>query len=362
MDLCLKSTASSAEIVASRLEDDIETLKLKPGTRLQPLRELAVKYNTSYLTIRKATNSLCQKGILSSRRGSGVYIASNPKNNDTGKREVKNKTISLVFCGMEEHITTRQLYNRLLYGVEKQAREQGYNVVISLLKDIESFRKSDVFDNSAGFLMLGDDRMKGIKDLFKNKSAVWVMGGKKAWGDHISYDNREIGVLAAEQLVAKGHKNLACINVDPIVGRERCSYFNSHAESLGANVVYYNDPDALITNRFEQHVDHEVIDGWVRQMKQMPEIPTGFFVVDMAAFTLYNSLIEHEIKPGTDVEIATCNWNDVSVASVNYQPLNIYIYPEEIGKLAVKHLEWKLDNPKAKRIVMSITPEIDQND
>lgn len=357
MTLVLENNTSSAESIAKRLRDDICGLGLEPGTRLQPLRELAVRYDTSYITARKAINILCRQGLLDSRRGAGIYVRKDEYER-TDNAIVANKTIAMLFCGLEQHVITNSIYSRLLYGVEKEADLQGFNVVISLLKSLDSFHKNEIFSSSAGFLALGTD-IAGLQSLFAGKVFVWVMGADKAWGDQVSYNNKSVGELAAKTLLLRGHKHLATVNVDPLVGRQRCDTFSLYASQGGATVDVYDDTSAFIKTRFEEHIDQSVMHKWVDQMVCSDPMPTGVFVVDMAADSLYNALLDKGIRPGKDIEMITCNSSDVPAFRTGYTPLNIDIFADEIGAMAVRHLKWRLGNDKSKRVVVKVEPSLD---
>jgi DNA-binding LacI/PurR family transcriptional regulator len=305
--------------------------------------------------MRRVINQLSGEGLLSSRRGAGIYVSG--ENLADEEQSSKNSNLAMIFCGMEHHVTTTPVYSRVLYGIEKEADNLGFNVVISLLKRVEDFSKTDIYHNSSGFLILGED-IHGMRELFSGKSVVWVMGGDKQWGDHISYNNKAVGELAAKTLSAKGHKNLAYINVDPVIGKQRCESFKLYAENAGCNVAVFDDSGALINNRFDQHIDQQIMNGWVDEIMRTEPMPTGILVVDMAAYSLYSALIDKGIKPGRDIELITCNCCDVPAFRMNYSPIDIDIYAEDIGATAVRHLKWRLEHPDTKRIVMKIEPAV----
>jgi GntR family transcriptional repressor for pyruvate dehydrogenase complex len=48
---------------------------LRSGDRLEPERELAARLATSRTVVREALNRLVSEGLLTSRQGSGTYIA-----------------------------------------------------------------------------------------------------------------------------------------------------------------------------------------------------------------------------------------------------------------------------------------------
>ena len=358
MTLVLENNTCSAESIAKRIKEDIDSLGLEPGTRLQPLRELTVRYDTSYMVMRKAINLLCDEGLLSSRRGAGIYVC-DEQVYDYSETDVTDKTIAMLFFGLEQHVTTTPTYSRLLYGIEKEAEAQGYNVIISLLKKPENFHQGKIYNSSRGFLALGGDDLPGIRTLFEDKPLVWVMGADKKWGDQVSYNNKSVGELAAKTLIARGHKHLASINVDNAVGTQRCESFRLHSTAGGATVDVYDDPSALISTRFEQHIDPDKMAFWVEQIINTNPMPTGIFVVDMAAQSLCDALVDKGLQPGEDIEVITCNCVDVPAFRRGYCPLNIDIYAEEVGAMAVRQLHWRLNNPKSKRVVAKLEPSFE---
>jgi len=63
------------ETIVAQLGQLIQEGKLQPGERLPPERELAVRLQVSRASVREALRSLELQGLLSSRQGSGTFIA-----------------------------------------------------------------------------------------------------------------------------------------------------------------------------------------------------------------------------------------------------------------------------------------------
>ena len=67
------------EKLASAVADQIEKLILrgilKPGERLPSERDLAERFGVSRPSLREAITELQEKGLLSSRAGSGIFVA-----------------------------------------------------------------------------------------------------------------------------------------------------------------------------------------------------------------------------------------------------------------------------------------------
>ncbi|MEU2106828.1 MULTISPECIES: GntR family transcriptional regulator [unclassified Nocardia] len=61
--------------IAEHLRDLIERGELAPGAEVPSERELAARWQVARPTAAKALNALRQRGIVTSRRGSGTYVA-----------------------------------------------------------------------------------------------------------------------------------------------------------------------------------------------------------------------------------------------------------------------------------------------
>src|SRR5258707_31528 len=67
--------ADASSSVADQLADHIADLRLAPGARLPPERELAAQLGISRPALREATRRLIGLSVLEPRAGSGTYLA-----------------------------------------------------------------------------------------------------------------------------------------------------------------------------------------------------------------------------------------------------------------------------------------------
>ncbi|WBU64377.1 phosphonate metabolism transcriptional regulator PhnF [Paracoccus aerodenitrificans] len=72
--------------IADTLRAEISRGVWRPGTRLPPEAELAARFGVNRHTLRNATRSLAEQGLLYSRRGAGVYVAAAPVEYRLGER------------------------------------------------------------------------------------------------------------------------------------------------------------------------------------------------------------------------------------------------------------------------------------
>ncbi|MCT9081136.1 GntR family transcriptional regulator [Streptomyces fulvoviolaceus] len=61
--------------VASHIEARIRAGELQPGARLPAERDLAQEYGVAYLTVRRAAQVLCGRGLIETVHGRGTFVA-----------------------------------------------------------------------------------------------------------------------------------------------------------------------------------------------------------------------------------------------------------------------------------------------
>ena len=77
------SDGAAAELVVDHVRGQIERAELRPGDRLPPERELALRIGVSRPSVRAGLRSLSAMGVVHTRHGSGTYIADGPPQLDS---------------------------------------------------------------------------------------------------------------------------------------------------------------------------------------------------------------------------------------------------------------------------------------
>lgn len=72
--------------IANSLQSEIAQGLYPPGTKLPTEAELALRFGVNRHTVRHALASLAEAGLVHSRRGSGVFVASRPTDYPLGRR------------------------------------------------------------------------------------------------------------------------------------------------------------------------------------------------------------------------------------------------------------------------------------
>ena len=93
---------------------------MKPGDKLPDRNELCSRLNTTRTTIDKSIQDLAVRGILTSKKGSGTYVASNLDH---------VSELQINWCVIVPDIS-EAIYGQLVSGIEKVAQIYNANVIL----------------------------------------------------------------------------------------------------------------------------------------------------------------------------------------------------------------------------------------
>lgn len=79
--------------IAATLETEIAQSRYRPGDKLPTEAELAARFGVNRHTIRRALGDMADRGILRARRGSGVFVETQPTDYPIGRRVRFHKNI-----------------------------------------------------------------------------------------------------------------------------------------------------------------------------------------------------------------------------------------------------------------------------
>jgi DNA-binding LacI/PurR family transcriptional regulator len=208
-----------------------------------------------------------------------------------------------------------------------------------------------------GLLLHGSLPTGEAENVYKSLPTVWLMANRAEplWGDQVMPNSHSIGQIAAEYLLARGHRSLAMINLRPgWFYSVRASTFKETAVAAGASC------DILMPGSVASQRDQ--IEAMSRQVDRLLELsprPTGIFVGDEPQTMCLHSLLHRRgIIPGRDVDLIACN-NEVQeyLSPLMPRPATIDIRLELIGKIGVESLLWRMENMDIPgRIVTQIDP------
>src|SRR5688500_15509408 len=107
-------------------------------------------------------------------------------------------------------------FEGLLHGVSHAANQHGLNLVFTHVPDAEHLSSSILSGRLDGALLHGALPGKELRQRLRDVPTVWLMGNRRRpeWGDQVMPDGYEVGELAAKHLLARGHRELAFLNLD----------------------------------------------------------------------------------------------------------------------------------------------------
>ncbi len=202
-------------------------------------------------------------------------------------------------------------------------------------------------------------------DILTNYQRVYVMTGREKYlpGDRVLNDNEQVGILAANYLLSRGHSNLLQLDLSDrerlrTAWLDRWYGFEEAASRVNVQreVLAIDSIETLLPRVSREKQICEVF----RDLLYGENKPTGIFCTcDSMTAIIYPLLRRAGIKVGRDVEIVSCNNETSLLAGLDPMPASIDICPEIIGARAVEQLRWRVTHPDYEhRILIEIKPRL----
>jgi LacI family transcriptional regulator len=203
-------------------------------------------------------------------------------------------------------------------------------------------------------------------DALRRYKVVYVMTAveERLLGDRIKNNNREIGRLAARYLLDRGHRKLGYMTPSALdMQQNMCERWLafSHAAAAAGAAAHPMVVEQYPLELLDLNVDRErLIEKAVEDLFASEERPTGLFVTcDSLTAKIYPTLKSIGVRPGTDVEIVSCNHEISLLAGLEPHPVSIDIQAELIGKTAVEQLRWRIMHPQDEsQVTIEIQPKL----
>ncbi len=257
------------------------------------------------------------------------------------------------------------VYSKVMRGIAGELGKLNYNFIIRNLPDENP--EDAIPHKIDGAILFHTRAMQHNKKLLKelrSMPCVMIMGivSENEFFDHVTYNNRNIGRIAAEHLLSKGHRILLYMGRKNDAGLafcERRRTFISAVKNAGAKAFEILSDDFIDESGNMQLPNVKTIGNSIEKMKQFPELPTAIFAsADTIAIGLYHTLKHHDIIPGKDVEIVGVNNDSIFLNHLSPRPASFDIHSEEIGRKAVERLLWRIENPKEPLGNILLEPEM----
>lgn len=281
------------------------------------------------------------------------------KRSQTGTRNV-----GFILSGLPDHALGRPHLLGIIKGVETLLREHGINMILTRASHHKDF--PPIFDEGKVdgiiFYRYCTDIQPDMQRHLRSAPLVWMQDAVFDYGDEVLPNHEISGRLAAAYLLEKGHTHLAYLNPirAHIAFRLRGQTFQSVVQSAGGRAEMLiaggnpAEPDPLADGLHMQTISR-LIEAFCRLSPR----PTGLYVPeDLIAVSVYHELNQRGIRPGTDVDIVSCNNERPLLDLLHPRPATVDLFPEVVGRRAVEQLFWRRKNHDAPRSRILIEPQL----
>ena len=330
------------------LKTKIEKGELKPGDQLGSQQELAIEYNVSLITVKKALANLIKQGVLYSRVGKGTFVAEKSKAKKIGN--ANNKTIGLVLNDINH-----SYFSMIVHSIEERAYELGFNILLSnssgsIEKEesqIDHFRQLGV-DGLIIASLSGEYRATEYLQKLHTENFPYIMisyiHDPEYW--YVGSDNELGGFIATEHLIKTGYDTIGYVHVGKgnlLSEVRKNGYYRAlmeHGKQFSSDYIYYLDSNKqdIASERFQLGKD------FCRTFAVLEKKPQALlFFEDMVALGFIAEAKENNMSIPDNV--AVVGYDDVHISRYTSVPLTTVHQPiDSIGKLAVEIIQKRIDH------------------
>lgn len=279
------------------------------------------------------------------------------------ERRRRTGRLALLIPGMPRSVMRTPVYMEVQRGIERAARAAGQALLFSHILPGEPMPAQLVPQQIDGAVVFGDPDDPRLPRELRQVPLVRVMGQVDALAghDHVTYDNVVIGRLAADCLLGRGHRHCGFVGDDAMGGLygERGAVFRRCLEAAGGSFCCAWDDRLAVVSDEVHEIDLVRMGALLDRLLARRPRPTGLFLpADMLTNAAYPLLYERGVVPGRDIEIVSCNNEELLLANLHPRPAVVDIQAELVGRRAVEQLLWRLDQPTAGRVKILIEPAL----
>lgn len=257
-------------------------------------------------------------------------------------RPVQGKSLLFLESGIPSGALSSPVYARIIHAAEARAHEQGWQFSLRHKKSGDSLREALRNFRGDGVILFGSETTAAeVLMASPGISVVRLMACPDEGPDcdHIDYDRHAVPHLAARHLHKLGCRKVACLGEFDSRGDE----FMAAAAALGLQTV-----DGRATDLFQLNGNTQVINRLALQRawgEAASARPDGVFVQsDQITNSLYALLKEAGLRPQQDIQIVSCNADELFLSPLHPRPATIDIHTSEIGRRGVDLLITRMHN------------------
>lgn len=262
---------------------------------------------------------------------------------------LRSGTVCLLLVGAPTSVLQRPGISSLVGTLEAELRRRGLAMLLAQASSLREPPACISRHKVDGLMLIGEatDVLPGTE---RQLPAVWLLSTHtraNRWADQLLPDNEQIGVLAAEHLLKRGHRHVAFYNEQPEHPgfRARGEAFAAAARDRGAQCtccVAAERPGEPLWGFGRSDATASLVEQLVAGAAR----PTAAFVpTDEQAMRLYPALARRGLTPGADLLVVSCDNQDAWLRQLDPRPASIDLNFDLLGNRAVEQLLWRIGNP-----------------
>ena len=288
------------------------------------------------------------------------------------------KRIAIAMFGIDRTLASLPVVAEAIHGAEEALAEAGaHPILVNVPHPAEpptSLRRVKFDGILAKAAMQGDlvrSMMPRIMGTLRETPLVWLLGRPEgAPGDAVDPDDRRVGTLAAEAILAQGHRRVAIINPKPdhTLFAIRCQAVRDRVEQAGGTVAEFHPRGSRSVSFPLQPVMDvaqvmPLVDEATENLRRRPsrgstESPTAIFCpADNIAALVFRALATRGLVAGRDMSVVSCQNERSLIAGLWPSLATIDVHPQRIGRLAVELLSRRMSGEfNGSEVQISVSP------
>jgi LacI family transcriptional regulator len=333
-----------------------------PGVRDETIRQVRAAVEALNYTPRRAKRT-SPGGPPGAPRGAAV---GSPRHGS------RTGNIAVITLGQTRDWLQLPVMAAVVAGIQRAAGEFGLRLLLDDMPDPQkpsSLIQGRQIDGAVVFVTstMGVPTFKPVLDDIKQRiPIVWAMGlESSATGvDHVTPDNISIGYLAHSFLTGKNaHKDVGFVSVNPEWAFMRLrgqAFLNAAYDAGHPGTAYIVTSDPMVAESYGKRVvTAHNLDELVAAMAKTTPRPTGLFIANDATTAMLHPLLHHHnLKPGHDLTLVSCDNEQIRLSALQPRPASIDTGAEQVGFRAVIRLMSRIRRPDEPTVVVQVSPRL----
>ncbi|BBF45051.1 transcriptional repressor of arabinoside utilization operon, GntR family [Lachnospiraceae bacterium KM106-2] len=327
-------------ILKDDIKQDIMSGIIKPGDKIASENELALQYDVSRHTVRKALSILQNEGYLETEHGRGTYCK------ESLRTQGRTNDIAVITTYISDYI-----FPRLISGIDTVLAEEGYSILLKNTGNSQQVQQrilEEIIAKKVDGIIIEPSKSEifcSHESVFKRLDQlkipyVFLQGIYPQMKDapHILMDDEKGAYLLTKYLIEQGHRNIVGIfKIDDMQGGQRNKGYSKAL--MEARMMY--DPENVILFHTEdrQSKPTGMIEAFIKEKKKMDAIVC---YNDEIALEIIQVLMKYGIRVPEDISIT--GYDDSILAESGPVKLTTIAHPKErLGQMAAKLLIEKIN-------------------